>query len=587
MPSSRGSTRSNGSKDSFSISNKNDSKNFFADRIKSLCTSFKDWTSLDALKHRGAVLLINGHLFQAETLTELTYCSNCCTLIYGLKGQKCKLCNAMCHQRCLKSTSYNCRKKKIPDSGIETNKPNHEHRFEKTTFLHPTYCDHCGVMIMGFYKQGLECKAGCKMKAHDDCKDLIGMPCSLEARPTKSIFSGSFKSMIGRINPMVNVDCQDRVRNAPVSVEDFQIERLLGEGSSGKVYLATYTGGINRLDTSKRNKTMTSGEQFAIKVVKKTTILVSSKPQSALTERKALNLGHKCPFLAKCHCCFHSTGRLFFVMDYVAGRDLVYHIVSSSAKKFTEHQARFYGAEIVLALRYLHSNHIIHRDLKLDNIILDRNGHCKLIDFGLSRDLLESGSTKTGTFCGTSEYIAPEIIKQEPYDYSVDWWSFGVVMFEMLLGYSPFQCEDDEQLYQMIANKRVEFPRWANLSYESKSLIEGLLTKDPRDRLGCQPLEGLSKALLEHNFFMFEPCESGSLQKSFQWEGIQNLIIPPPVMSALNPDISANENLGTANSGSTLSPIDATELENISQSDFNNFSYCCSSFMSITNEIVK
>merc|ERR1711942_215058 len=134
-------------------------------------------------------------------------------------------------------------------------------------------------------------------------------------------------------------------------------------------------------------------------------------------------------------------------MEYVNGGELFFHL--SRERCFTEHRTRFYGAEIILALRYLHQNSVIYRDLKLENLLLDSQGHIKIADFGLCKEEITYGAT-TKTFCGTPEYLAPEVLDDNDYGRAVDWWGVGVVMYEMMCGRLPFYSRDHEKLFEMI-----------------------------------------------------------------------------------------------------------------------------------------
>jgi RAC serine/threonine-protein kinase len=176
---------------------------------------------------------------------------------------------------------------------------------------------------------------------------------------------------------------------------------------------------------------------------------------------------------------FQTPNRLCFVMEYVSGGELFYHMTKS--KGFGEERSRFYGAEITVAIGFLHENNIVYRDLKLENLLLDSDGHVKLTDFGLCKENVGYGST-TATFCGTPEYLAPEVLCESDYSRAVDWWGLGIVLYEMICGKLPFFHRDQDELFRAILDSDVKFPK--NMSDNAKALLTGLLQKDPEVRLG-------------------------------------------------------------------------------------------------------
>ncbi|CAG5035677.1 unnamed protein product [Parnassius apollo] len=248
------------------------------------------------------------------------------------------------------------------------------------------------------------------------------------------------------------------------NIEDFQFIKVLGKGSFGKVLLAELR------DTE---------YYYAVKCLKKDVVLEDDDVECTLIERKVLALGTNHPYLCHLFATFQTDSHLFFVMEYLNGGDLMFHIQQSG--RFPEPRARFYAAEIVSGLKFLHKRGIIYRDLKLDNILLDFDGHVRIADFGMCK--LQIYLDKTAdTFCGTPDYMAPEIIKGLKYNQTVDWWSFGVLLYEMLIGQSPFSGCDEDELFWSICNEMPSYPRF--LSQESLSILTRLLDKDARTRLG-------------------------------------------------------------------------------------------------------
>jgi len=187
------------------------------------------------------------------------------------------------------------------------------------------------------------------------------------------------------------------------------------------------------------------------------------------------------PFLMKLHYAFQNATRLYFVMDYLPGGELFFHL--RKERRFKVARARFYAAQITLGLGHLHENAIIYRDLKPENILLDAEGHVRLTDFGLAKENMAKG-VKATTFCGTPEYLAPEIVEGVGHEKAVDWWSLGILLFEMLVGCPPFFHENVQVMYSKIRSDEIPMPSMY-LGPPARTIIKALLNRDPKRRLGA------------------------------------------------------------------------------------------------------
>ncbi|SMN22321.1 similar to Saccharomyces cerevisiae YKL166C TPK3 cAMP-dependent protein kinase catalytic subunit [Maudiozyma saulgeensis] len=253
---------------------------------------------------------------------------------------------------------------------------------------------------------------------------------------------------------------QSRPTSGKYSLNDFQILRTLGTGSFGRVHLI---------------RSNHNGRFYALKVLKKHTIVKLKQIEHTNDERLMLSVVSH-PFIVRLWGTFKDSINIFMVMDYIEGGEL-FSLLRKS-QRFPNPVAKFYAAEVCLALEYLHSKDIIYRDLKPENILLDKNGHIKITDFGFAKYVPDI----TYTLCGTPDYIAPEVVSTKPYNKSVDWWSFGILIYEMLAGYTPFYDSNAMKTYENILNAKLKFPSFFN--EDAQDLISKLVTRDLSERLG-------------------------------------------------------------------------------------------------------
>ncbi|BGP31666.1 hypothetical protein JCM10296v2_003440 [Rhodotorula toruloides] len=266
-----------------------------------------------------------------------------------------------------------------------------------------------------------------------------------------------------------------------LTVDDFQILRRIGQGSFGQVFR------VRKRDTKRI---------YAMKVIRKASITSAEALAQVLAERQVLARTIDSPFLVGLKFSFQSERELFLIQDYKSGGEMFQHLQRDGGR-FEEAKVRFYVAEIILALEYLHENNIVYRDLKPENCLLDGSGHVVLCDFGLSK-LLVSPDEKCRTLCGTTAFVAPEVLLDVGYSYPADWWSLGVLLFEMCFGWSPFYCESRIEEYERILGMEIKIPSRKGYGPELKDLLLKLLERDPEKRLGST---GDASSIKAHPFF--------------------------------------------------------------------------------------
>lgn len=559
----------------------------------------------------------NGHKFMATYLRQPTFCCHCKEFIWGVinkQGYQCQVCTCVVHKRCHKDVVHQCPGEKQDSQDVIFNegksafgrsssgslrfKVDMPHRFAVHNYKRPTFCDHCGSLLYGLLRQGMQCSA-CKLNFHKRCHKNVANNCGVNSKEMADVlkgmgltgnklsesmrvkkpsiqYNGSSNTMIpyarsssqtALINTQEN-DSDDvssldslsikpddleaspgaRRRQKKFGLSEFKFIKVLGKGSFGKVLLA------ERKDTD---------EIYAIKILKKETVLQDDDVECTMIERRVLALSAGHPYLTALHSSFQTADRLFLVMEYVNGGDLMFQI--QKARKFDEKRSRFYASEVVLALQYLHRHGVIYRDLKLDNVLLDKDGHIKLADFGMCKEGMTPGGY-TNTFCGTPDYIAPEILQEKPYGFSVDWWALGVLMYEMMAGQPPFEADNEDDLFESILHDDVLYPVW--LSKEAVSILKGFMTKNCVKRLGCTASG--EQSILEHPFF-----------REIDWIQLEARQIVPP----FKPKIRSRTDVGNFDTDFTreepkLTPTDKNIIANINQDEFKDFSFVNPQFVS-------
>eukprot|EP00123_Amoebidium_parasiticum_P018404 comp24192_c0_seq1/m.44371 comp24192_c0_seq1/g.44371 ORF comp24192_c0_seq1/g.44371 comp24192_c0_seq1/m.44371 type:complete len:891 (-) comp24192_c0_seq1:514-3186(-) len=563
------------------------------------------------VQRRGKVVNVKGHAFLSTTLYGLKKCSVCQQTMSG-SGRpvyQCELCNYSCHKDCCVSEKIFQQCPKLPSSGptpkgkapavqtpsspgnADKSRISHQipHRFDVFKAFRPEFCCHCGTMVFGIRAQGLKCE-DCKLTCHKRCQEFVPNYCGMSMElaltlasvvkddlpasapsspaperkiiPNISSLSIEDKERERQKSPLspqtdraqkerdIHVVSKDlpegkaaAVKKKRLSLDDFTFLAVLGRGNFGKVVLAEGKSAGKNL--------------YAIKLIKKHSTLAQDEVESIRTEKRIFQVVSdvRHPFLVNLFGCFQTESHLCFIMEYVCGGDLMMHIHQAV---FDEDRGRYYAAEILLGLEYLHEHGIIYRDLKLDNLLLDKDGHVKIADFGLCKPNIFHGD-RTSTFCGTPEFIAPEILSEESYTRAVDWWAFGVLIFEMLVGQAPFYGNHEEEIFEAILYNKIVCPRF--LSAPAASIVKQLLVRDPTKRLGYSERD--AKEIKEHVFFA-----------SVNWDDMLNKRVPPPFVPVLSDprDVSNFDREFTAEAP-TVTPTEGPSLLPEEQAEFSGFSY--------------
>ncbi|XP_049295167.1 atypical protein kinase C isoform X1 [Anopheles funestus] len=464
---------------------------------------------------------INGHIFQAKRFNRKAFCAFCHDRIWGLgrQGFKCIQCKLLVHKKCHKLGNKPCSNEHVEP--VYKERDHHDPNDESST----------GVVMQASldYPSELHSSDGCDqvpVEVNDNVEEPL-----------------------------------EPVTQRQYSLNDFELIRVIGRGSYAKVLMV-------ELKKTRRI--------YAMKVIKKALVTDDEDIDWVQTEKHVFETASNHPFLVGLHSCFQTPSRLFFVIEFVRGGDLMFHM--QRQRRLPEEHARFYAAEISLALNFLHEKGIIYRDLKLDNVLLDHEGHIKLTDYGMCKEGIRPGDT-TSTFCGTPNYIAPEILRGEDYGFSVDWWALGVLLYEMLAGRSPFDIagasenpdqNTEDYLFQVILEKTIRIPR--SLSVKAASVLKGFLNKNPADRLGCNR-DSAFLDIMNHSFF-----------KSIDWEMLaQKEVTPPyiPSFDGCDQDITCHFDPQFTREPAELTPDDPRVIDKIDQSEFEGFEYVNPLLMSL------
>lgn len=456
------------------------------------------------------------------------------------------VCKLICHKKCYSKIFETCLysekqagskkqdgEEEVQDPLIEqfTSKYNIPHRQKLVSVAIPSWCAHCGHFLPLGRKINYKCEE-CSIVWHDRCDPHVCKThCGLNANILETYLatmqkvqvtqqmnrsvSNSIKSEV-KVPTVINAETAEQAEGFKknLTIEDFELIRCIGKGNFGKVMLAKYKESTGNDP---------SCGYYAIKMLKKHSVVENEEYQSLRTEKKILQMAtsENHPFLVHLKATFQDDFRLYFVLEYVNGGDLMFHIQS---RLFSLADCKFYAAQVLLALEYLHSRGVLYRDLKLDNILLSQSGNIKLADYGLSKCEM-SAESRTRTFCGTPEFMAPEILLDLPYGLAVDYWAFGVLLYQLLESRSPFYGSNEKETFQSILRGKIVFN--PETDKNGKALISKLLQSKPSDRIGIKNGEGW-KAIKDHDFF-----------SEIDWSALSNLNSPVPFL----PKVANNEDV--------------------------------------------
>lgn len=403
---------------------------------------------------------------------------------------RCYKCKFTCHKQCSKFIFFKCPCTSQQDDKL-TKRYNIPHILQPSSSMGVDWCAHCGSRIAA----GDTCSecVTCGIRLHAPCVIRVFNSCGI---------TFDMRCIISEFNPPV----PEFVENKPsLSIDHFTLIKVLGRGSFGKVMLAKH----------KKDDII-----IALKILKKESLVDANETAYIELERKVLSFAtmSEHPFLMRMLYCFQDRRQIFFGTEFISGGDLFHHAAKND---FSHKQIRLYAAEICLGLEFLHKNNIIYRDMKLDNILIYGDGHIKIADFGLCKDNFGPFAV-TFTYCGTPDTIAPEVILQGGYTKDADWWSYGIVLYEMFEGEPPFNGATPSEMAIGILNDQFTFTKTPEVA---RDLITKLLTKDPKKRLGYGLKDG--EEIREHPYFI-----------KINWDDVYYKKYRPPFI----PDTSLDEN---------------------------------------------
>ncbi|THD20521.1 Protein kinase C [Fasciola hepatica] len=524
--------------------------------------------------------LLHGHKFAARRFNKNAECAYCHGRIWGLgqQGFKCITCRLLLHRRCRGCVQHKCGEPltipgplnpvtvgrvtplspetpnefaylnnnasansrptsyQLSHAGVET--PNHNSgasRLEiayaqQSTFEEERNRPRTGIQNPAFVDRP------------SDVEHTRKPRCTEISVPRPDVVIPILEERIAEMSVITTTSSSGQV-----GLQDFKLLKVIGRGSYAKVFQ------VEHIPTQRI---------YAMKVIKKETILDEEDIEWVQTEKHVFECATNHPFLVGLHSCFQTDSRLFFVIEFVNGGDLMFYMQRNL--RLAEDYARFYSAEICLALNFLHERGIIYRDLKLDNVLMDSEGHIKLTDYGMCKEGI-TADVMTSTFCGTPNYIAPEILRGENYNFSVDWWALGVLMFEMLAGRSPWENvgqsvnqdqNSEDYLFQVILTRPIRFPR--SISVRATNILRAFLTKNPAERLGCLPDSNFAD-IMNHSFF-----------RPVDWVALEQKQIAPPYrptyandydLTHFDPTFTDEPVVFTPDNEEVVSKIDQTEFE--------------------------